>query len=190
MILKGINRGGGDYLPNGVTSANLLSPAEVDAMNSVWHADYVRLFVSADLVNKAFTGTGCVGETGAYDPQYKNKVVAAVNEAEADHMLISLTIGRTNPNCYWNSALVASEWCPLQNPPCSNGWTGGLPLPMPGQDVATALSALSQYFSNTSLYPLVAFELYNEPHVCVTSTGLQGSGSGSCSQGESADADA
>ena len=135
-----------------------------------WGGNFLRLQLSSDLVAHAFQGTSCLLEK--YDPNFESELAQAVSTATNLGMLVDLDIVFTNPNCSLNPE--------TQHSGSSGGWT----LAMPGQDVNTALADLASTFGSN---PLVSFELYNEPHVCVNNNGQAVSGGAPCGWSEAAD---
>jgi hypothetical protein len=167
VILKGIVRDGPEYSFNSTGPTNFPSSTELQAMHN-WGANYLRLQLSADLVNQAFGGQACLLES--YDPQYANELSQVVTTATGLGMLVDLDMVFTNPQCDLNEHSV--------------GWSGGDTFGMPGQDVDQALGVLAQQFGSN---PLVAFELYNEPHECINSKGNAVNGTGVCGWSEQAE---
>lgn len=160
VVLRGVNLGTIENLPAGTpTEYDPPTRPEIDQMHD-WGADVVRLLLSADLVDHAYLGSTCGFET--YDPAYAQYISDVVAWANADKMLVILDLHDTNPNCYWNETNTAARGA---------SESGGLHLAMPGTDVAAALGALTRRFGAD---PLVAFELYNEPHVCASMNGTVG----------------
>ncbi|MHB1713010.1 MAG: glycoside hydrolase family 5 protein, partial [Acidimicrobiales bacterium] len=162
---------------NGQLGVNVApTAAEINGMHA-WGANFVRVMLSADFVDQALLGQSCPGE--AYDPQYASYISDIVSWAATDHMFVLFDMQSTNPNCYWNN--MTTSLATFQS-----GWSGGVSMPMPGTDVTDALSALAQKYRSN---PLVGFELYNEPHVCQTLTGPEGSYKNSqCSTSEQSNA--
>lgn len=160
VVLRGVNLGTIENMPAGTTSeSDPPTQAEIDQMHA-WGANVVRLLLSADLVDHAYLGTTCGFET--YDPAYARYIAQVVSWANTEGMLVILDLHDTNPNCYWNETNTAARGA---------SESGGLHLAMPGTDVASALGALTRRFGRD---PLVAFELYNEPHVCASMNGKVG----------------
>jgi hypothetical protein len=153
VILKGIVENSLVFIPIG--DAAIPRPptaSEINVMHQEWGANFIRVQLSAQFVDAAFGSPMCGQQV--YDPNYLSDLNNTIAAAEANGMLVLLDLVATNPNCAISDQQVLAS--------------GGGTLAMPGPDVEQALSDLSERYGSQKL---VAFELYNEPHVCQTILG-------------------
>ena len=151
VILRGLNFNGPEGAVGIPPTTYFPDHPAIDHMQA-WGSNMIRLPLSEDYWNAAATLNDptlarqvCPGQV--YDKTYADRVKDTVDYATRKGMLVLIDLHSTNPGC------VAD--------PRTN--QGGVSAPLPGPGAQTFWSdVVSKYGS----YPLVAFELYNEPHVC------------------------
>jgi hypothetical protein len=133
-------------------------------------ANFVRIPVSSDLWLQ-----NCSAEASGYDTNYQQELSNEVNLVTSYGMLALIDLHTTNPNCYDT---------PSQNNDNAPGEVGGSAFPLPS--VSDASAFWSQVASRFASNPLVAFELYNEPHVCTSGSNIAAEATGGgCSESNS-----
>ena len=135
---------GNPVVPRGIDYTGLessASPADLNQQTFAslhsWGATLVRISLNEDL----WLSTSC-----AYDPRYQQAVAQAVQWATSLGMVALLDLHLSNP-----ADIGATSSCPAQVPQ--------IMADAPGSD-AFWTAVAKQYRSN----PLVAFDLFNEPH--------------------------
>jgi hypothetical protein len=129
-------------------------------------SNFVRIPVSSDLWLQ-----NCSAEASYYDTNYQQELSNEVNLVTSYGMLALIDLHTTNPNCYFT-------------PSNNNQLVGGNAVSLPS--VSDASAFWSQVAGKFASNPLVAFELYNEPHVCTSGSNIVAEGTGGgCSESNS-----
>jgi hypothetical protein len=129
------------------------SPADPETLTPLtagnlylWGANTVRVMMSSDLYLHNCSGI-------SYPPDYVAAFDREVNLITSYGMLAVLDLHASNPQC---------------QQPASNGQYGSASLGLP--PLADAQSLFTQLTAAFASNPLVAYEVYNEPHVCLDPT--------------------
>jgi hypothetical protein len=149
VTLRGVNFNGAETAVEFVPRTYFPDHLTIDHMQA-WGSNTFRLLLSEDYWNAAATLKNpqlarqiCPRQN--YDIDYQSKVADAVNYAtNVKGMLVLIDLHSSNPGC------LASGY-------------GGDSTPLPGPGAETFWTDVATQFGGNSL---VAFELYNEPHVC------------------------
>lgn len=127
------------------TDPETLTPLTVGNLYR-WGANSVRVMMSSDLYLHNCPGI-------AYPPNYDTAFNDEINLITSYGMVAIIDLHATNPEC---------------QQPASNGQYGSATLGLPPlSDAQTLFTQLTATFAGNGL---VAYELYNEPHVCYDAT--------------------